>query len=133
MNFIFTRCQVPTMCPASSTRMAELQDQARAEGLDKLDFVTITFDPAYDSPGILAQYAEGFGMEQAGFHLLTNGDTQVIEDLLRQFGILTMEEDGTINHTMATLLVDKNGRVAFRKEGSKWTVDEFIREVRKLK
>ncbi|MGB0415984.1 MAG: SCO family protein [Coraliomargarita sp.] len=133
MNFIFTRCQVPTMCPASSTRMSELQDQAREEGLDKLHFVTITFDPAFDSPGILAQYAEGYEIEQENFHLLTNADTQVIEDLLRQFGILTMEEDGTINHTMATLLVDKNGRVAFRKEGSKWTVNEFLKEARKLR
>lgn len=133
MNFIFTRCQVPTMCPASSTRMSDLQDQAREAGLDYLDLVTITFDPAFDSPGILAQYAEGYGMEPDNFHLLTNADTQVIKDLLRQFGILTMEEDGTINHTMATLLVDQNGRVAFRKEGSKWTVEEFLKEARKLK
>lgn len=132
MNFIFTRCQVPTMCPASSTRMSDLQDQAREEGLDQLDFVTITFDPAFDSPGILALYAEGYGIETDNFHLLTNSDTQVIEDLLRQFGILTMEEDGTINHTMATLLVDQNGRVAFRKEGSKWTVKEFLKEAAKL-
>ena len=43
-----------------------------------------------------------------------------------------MEEDGTINHTMATLLVDANGRVAFRKEGSKWTTKEFLREARAL-
>ena len=132
LNFIFTRCQVPTMCPASSTRMSELQDQARADGMQALSFVSLTLDPAFDSPGILAQYAQGYGIEPENFHLLTHTDPQVIEDLLRQFGIRTIEEDGTINHTMATLLVDKNGRVAFRKEGSRWTVAEFLREAGRL-
>ncbi len=131
LNFIFTRCTSPTMCPASTTRMSELQDAAREAGLEKLHFVTITFDPEYDSPGILSQYAKSYGIEPGNFHLLT-GSRQVVDDLLRQFGILTMNENGTINHTMATLLVDANGRVAFRKEGSTWTVDEFLEEAKQL-
>jgi protein SCO1/2 len=56
----------------------------------------------------------------------------VVDDLLRQFGILTMEEDGTINHTMATLLVDANGRVAYRKEGATWTTDEFLKAAEEM-
>lgn len=131
LNFIFTRCTVPTMCPASSSRMAQMQDAAREAGMDDLQFVTITFDPEFDSPGILNQYADGFGMEGENFYLLT-GEPTVVDDLLRQFGILTMEEDGTINHTMATLLVDANGRVAFRKEGSSWTVESFMEAAAKL-
>ena len=131
LNFIFTRCTVPTMCPASSQRMADLQDMAEAAGLDNLSFVTITFDPAFDSPGILRQYAEGYGMEADNFHLLT-GEPSVVDDLLRQFGILTIEEDGTINHTMATLLVDANGRVAYRKEGATWKTDDFLKAAKAL-
>lgn len=131
INFIFTRCAAPEMCPASSTRMAAMQDEAREAGLKDLDFVTITFDPAFDSPGVLRKYAEGYGMEAENFHLLT-GTEELINDLLHQFGILTVEEDGTINHTMATLLVDEDGRVAYRKEGKSWTVDEFLEEARKL-
>ncbi len=131
LNFIFTRCQAATMCPASTTRMAALQDAARREGLDGLHFLTLSFDPEFDSPGILRQYASGYGIEPDRFHLLT-GPRAVIDDLLRQFGILTIEEDGTINHTMATLLVDAQGKVAFRKEGSTWTVEEFLAAARKL-
>ena len=55
-----------------------------------------------------------------------------MDDLLRQFGILTMDEDGTINHTMATLLIDANGRVALRKEGSRWAVETFLQEAMQL-
>jgi protein SCO1/2 len=131
LNFIFTRCQVATMCPASTIRMSELQELSREAGLEQLHFVTITFDPEFDSPGTLRQYATGYGLENENFHLLT-GTQELVDDLLRQFGIVTMEEDGTINHTMATLLVDANGRVAFRKEGSKWSTKEFLQEARAL-
>lgn len=131
LNFIFTRCAVPEMCPASSTRMELLQERARAAGMEDLHFVTISFDPAFDSPGTLRTYAEGYGIELDNFHLLT-GTQQLVDNLLRQFGILTIEEDGTINHTMATLLVDAHGRVAYRKEGSSWTVDEFLKAARQL-
>ena len=131
MNFIFTRCQAAKMCPASTTRMSDLQDAARDAGLKGLHFVTITFDPEFDSPGILRQYADGYEIEHDNFYLLTATQT-LVDDLLRQFGILTMDEDGTINHTMATLLIDANGRVAFRKEGSTWSVKEFIKEAKEL-
>ena len=133
MNFIFTRCQLPEMCPASTARMAELQSRAADAGLEDLHFVTITFDPEFDSPGVLRQYAEGYDIQLDNFHLLTNSDPQVCEDLLRRFGILTIEEDGTINHTMATFLVDKNGRVAYRKEGSQWSASDFLERASKLK
>ncbi len=131
MNFIFTRCQAAKMCPASTTRMSDLQDAARDAELEGLHFVTITFDPEFDSPGILRQYADGYEIEHDNFYLLTATQT-LVDDLLRQFGILTMDEDGTINHTMATLLIDANGRVAFRKEGSTWSVKEFLKEAKEL-
>lgn len=131
LNFIFTRCKVATMCPASTTRMSELQELSRSEKLENVHFVTVTFDPEFDSPGIMRSYGKNYGLENENFHLLTSTQ-ETVDDLLRLFGILTMEEDGTINHTMATLLVDANGRIAFRKEGSKWTTDEFLKEVKEL-
>lgn len=131
INFIFTRCAAPKMCPAASARMAAMQDEARKLGMKDLEFVTVTFDPTFDSPAVLRNYAEGYGIELSNFHLLT-GSSELINDLLHRFGILKLEEDGTINHTMATLLVDQDGRVAYRKEGKYWTVDEFLKEAQKL-
>lgn len=131
MNFIFTRCRMPTMCPASSTKMEALQEAAREGGLDNLHFVTVSFDPAFDSPGILRTYAQGYGIELENFHLLTYSQ-ELIDDLLRQVGILTIEEDGTINHTVATLLIDAAGRIAHREEGPNWKVADFLAAARKL-
>lgn len=127
MNFIFTRCRAAKMCPASSTRMEQLQEEARDAGLDNLHFVTVSFDPAFDSPGTLRTYAEGYGMEFGNFHLLTMNQ-EVVDDVLKRFGILTIEEDGTINHTIATLLIDADGRVAYREEGPSWKAANFLKE-----
>lgn len=131
LNFIFTRCTVPTMCPASTQRMSDLQEHAAEAGLKDLQFATISFDPDFDSPGVLRQYAKGYGIESDNFQLLTYNQS-VVDDILRQFGILTVEEDGTINHTMATFLIDANGRIAYRKEGSGWTVEDFMKAAQAL-
>lgn len=124
-NFIFTRCQVAKMCPASTARMTQLQRQLDAAGLKDAHLVTITFDPEYDTPGILNEYARQRGAHFGNFSLLT-GEPEAIKDLMKQFGILTIEEDGTINHTAATVLTDGNGMVLYRKEGSLWSPEEFL-------
>lgn len=131
VNFIFTRCTIPHMCPAAVQRMIELQRAAKEAGLDDLVLVTITFDPEYDTPGILNYYASTRGADFSNYHFLT-GDKTAINDLMRQFGIITVNENDTINHTMDTVLVDRNGRIAFRRPGSRWSVEEFIAAVQQL-
>ena len=131
INFIFTRCQAMEMCPASTRRMSILQDKAREIGLEDLHFLSITFDSEYDSPGILKQYGKSYDIEFDTFTFMTAKPLWV-EDLMRYFGIITIEEDGTINHTMATLLIDQKGRIHYRKEGSVWKVDDFLSRAQEL-
>lgn len=131
INFIFTRCKAAEMCPASTRRMSLLQEKAQEIGLDDLRLLSITFDPEYDSPGILKQFGESYDIEFDTFTFMTAKPVWV-EDLMRYFGIITMEQDGTINHTMATLLIDQKGRIHYRKEGSVWKVDDFLARAKEL-
>lgn len=131
INFIFTRCQVDRMCPASSRRMVELQGMLEEAGFTSARLVTLSFDSAFDTPGVLRDYALQYGMDLDRFQLLT-GPQVVINDLLMQFGIITVEEDGTIDHTMATLLVDESGRIVHRREGSSWRSDDFLNRLSQM-
>ena len=131
INFIFTRCGVPRMCPASSQRMAEMQTEARKRELHHLKFVSVSFDPAFDSPGILRAYGETYGFDFSSFRLLT-ASQRVVDRLLRLFGLLTVEEDGTINHTMTTLLIDQEGYVVERQEGPDWSAESFLEAAGRL-
>ncbi len=130
LNFIFTRCASPTMCPASTAKMAQLQKLVKEEGISNVELVSISFDPAYDTPGVLRFYADSYGIDGANFQFLT-GPEETVRDLMRQFGVLTVQENGTINHTMATLLIDANGKILYRRDGSVWTPAEFIERLRK--
>lgn len=130
LNFIFTRCQAAQMCPASTSRMANLQREAPAKGLPDLRFVTITFDPGYDTPAVLRAYAKNFGISDPNFHFLTYPSQDFIDSLLYLFGILTRAENGTIEHTTITYLIDAEGRVALKQHGPDWSAKKIIEAAR---
>ena len=58
LNFIFTRCPVATMCPAATAKMISAQRLAAESGVTNFELVSITLDPAYDTPGVLKEYAD---------------------------------------------------------------------------
>lgn len=130
LNFIFTRCPIATMCPASTMRMMETQRLAREAAITDIEFVSITLDPEYDTPGVLREYAETRGIDTTNFSLLT-GPEGAIKDLLKQFGILTEMDGPILKHTLATLLINEEGRIIWRADGSGWEPKEFVEKMRR--
>ena len=127
-SFIFSRCRSPEMCPASTRKMVGLSKKLKEAGVTNALLLSISFDPAFDTPGILKGYADGYGADGER-HRFLSGPTGLIEDLERQFGIQTVEDDGTIIHNVATVLVAPSGRILYRFEGPRWEVGDFVRRV----
>jgi protein SCO1/2 len=125
LNFIYTRCPVAAMCPAATLRMVAVQKAARQAGVENLALISITLDPAHDTPGVLNDYAVARGIDTGNFSFLT-GPEPAIRDLLTQFGVIAEFQDGLLKHTLATLLIDEEGRIVHRADGSEWRVDEFV-------
>jgi len=125
LNFIYTRCPVATMCPAATMKMMETQRLAAEAGVEDLELISITLDPDYDSPGVLRDYAEVRGIDTANFSFLT-GPERAIRDLLAQLGVLARFEGPLINHTLATLLIDTDGRIIHRADGTQWEPSDFV-------
>ncbi|MBX3748617.1 MAG: SCO family protein [Opitutaceae bacterium] len=130
LNFIFTRCPVATMCPASTMKMMASQQLAKEAGVPNIEFVSITLDPAYDTPGVLKEYADVRGIDTTNFSFLT-GPESAIKDLLAQFGVITAFEGNLINHTLATVLIDANGRIIHRADGSVWEPKDFVAKMKR--
>lgn len=130
LNFIFTRCPVMTMCPASTAKMMETQKKAKAAGVANLELVSITLDPEYDTPGVLREYAEARAIDTSNFSFLT-GPESAIKDLFKQFGILTEMKGGVLTHTLATLLINEQGKIVWRADGSGWSPDEFVGKMKR--
>lgn len=136
LNFIYTRCPIATMCPLATEKMRETQRRAKEAGVPNIEFVSITLDPEYDTPGVLKEYAEVRGIDTTNFSFLT-GPEGAIKDLLRQFGVLAELDAGAptpvplIKHTLTTLLINEEGRIAWRADGSQWSPEEFVGKMKR--
>ncbi|MBI5689114.1 MAG: SCO family protein [Verrucomicrobia bacterium] len=128
LNFIFTRCPVATMCPASTAKMGMLQRLARERGIRDFQLLSITLDPAYDTPPVLKAYAEGRGIDSSNFNFLT-GPEPAIRSLLAQFGVIAEPSDNIWKHTLATLLIDRDGKIVHRADGSAWEAEDFLKRL----
>jgi protein SCO1/2 len=130
LNFIFTRCPIATMCPAATERMAQLQKAAKEAGAKDFELVSISLDPEYDTPGILKEYAQVRGLDTSNWSFLTGPDAAV-RHLLAQLGVIREFEGATIKHTLATVLINPEGKITYRVDGSVWQVDDFVRRLKK--
>ena len=82
LNFIFATCT--TICPVMTSTFAQVRRELGAAG-DQVHFVSVTIDPEYDTPAVLARFAEKFGAT-AGWDFLT-GSAQDVNRVSRAFGI----------------------------------------------
>ena len=86
-NFIYTHCT--DTCPLQTAEMVRLQAEFRTAA--DLRFVSITVDPARDSPQVLAGYAGRYGADPARWLFLT-GEKAAIYRLAREGFRLGVEE-----------------------------------------
>ena len=112
IEFMYTQC--PDICPNTTHTMRQLQNELIEQGVfeDKVEFVTVTFDPINDTEEVLSNYAESFEMNKTdGWHLLT-GTKENIRELANTFEFQFRNPGtGEFVHTSATYLLDENNRV----------------------
>lgn len=126
LNFIFTRSRVPSMCLATAKRMADLQDRLREEGHgNSVVLLSLSLDPEFDTPGVSYTYLEELGVDHDSFWLLS-GSLKTLNFLREKIGVVaTPSEKTIINHSMVTLIADREGKLFYRKPGSRWELDDI--------
>ena len=111
VDFIYTRCPGP--CPAQTSMQVALQRKLPEAFRDDVHFLSISLDPAFDRPEVLARYARERGADLSGWSFLT-GPPERVAEVVRAWGIGSIrKEDGTIDHTVVRFLV-QDGRVVER-------------------
>jgi protein SCO1/2 len=130
VTFIFTSCA--DTCPLLTARMVEVQEDLGPAFGANVAFVSITVDPARDTPEVLKQYAESFGANTAGWAFLT-GDPAEIREVERRYGIFAASApDGNVDHTFLTSLVDPHGNLRVQYLGVRFDPEEFRRDLLSL-
>ena len=110
VDFIFTRCAGP--CPELTRRMLAVQKSVPGDQPFRL--VSITVDPAYDTPEVLQAYALHYGADPDRWLFLT-GPAESMSDKIQEAFFTGVQREGKdpagIIHQTHFLLVDHRGRV----------------------
>ena len=123
LDFVYTHCMGP--CPILTSKHVELQRALPPDARARTRFVSITLDPANDTPEALGRYARERGADLSDWSFLTGPEPDVA-DVVRRFGVGTLRTpDGAIDHVVATFVVDADGKIAKRFLGLEHTVDEL--------
>jgi len=125
IDFIYTRCPLPDVCPRLSANFASVAKRLIAGTSNHdLELLSITIDPQYDTPAVLTEYAHRYGADGQSWRFLT-GSLDQIREVAGIFGMVYWAEEGSITHTAATAVIGRNGRLAALIEGSSYRPDQL--------
>jgi protein SCO1 len=127
ITFIFTRCPLPDFCPRMNAHFAAtLRDLASGS----CHFLSVTIDPAHDTPARLAEYARKFRHDSDRW-TFAGGEAAEIRKLAAFAGLETKGEGVAITHNLRTLVVDAGGRVTRVFAGNDWQPSELAAELKR--
>ena len=100
LTFIYTRCPVPDYCTLMSNNFAQID---RAFGQDpelygKTHLLSISIDPAYDTPKVLRSYGaahtERYQNETFAHWEFAGGTSEQVKDIAQFFGLTYFPGEG---------------------------------------
>jgi protein SCO1 len=121
LGFIYTTCSDPEGCPLAYRVFDSLKERVHASPgfAGKVRFVTLSFDPARDTPGAMAQYAGSRVREEKGlsWYFLTTRNARDLMPLVEGFGQdvrYTVDRSSgrpvrELSHVLKVFLIDREG------------------------
>ena len=112
VSLVFTTCG--GSCPATTHRMSQVALALADQGLlkdDRVRLLSITLDPARDTPEVLREYAKTYDADPAHWTFLTGSREQVAK-VHAAWGMWAKPAtNGQFDHPSRVFLVDGRGRV----------------------
>lgn len=115
LDFVFTRCPGP--CPVQTGIHRDVREGLDPSARARVHSVSVTLDPAYDTPEVLREYARARRLDTEGWSFVT-GPVEEVEAVVAAYGVGSIRQpDGDIVHTLVTFLIDAEGNIAKRYLG----------------
>ena len=138
MTFVYTRCPLADYCPRMSRNFAAIDKDLSGDKklYAQTHLLSVSFDPAYDTPKVLKSYGEAYTgrYTQETFAHWDFAAPQAAEmTKMEEFFDLgvTPGENGTLQHSLSTLVIGKDGKVVAFYPTNEWTVVEVEEQIRK--
>jgi len=110
VTFVASRCT--DACPIADGMFLALEKKLRADHV-RATLVTITLDPDYDTPYVMAGYAHRFDANPAEWRF-ASGRPADVRRLMRSFGVLAQKDKNGVAdiHTTFVYVLDSHVRLA---------------------
>jgi protein SCO1/2 len=124
MTFVYARCPFPNFCFRLSNNFGQIQKRFGKQMGRDLILLTITLDPIHDQPDALAKYASIWRADSASWHFLT-GPPSTVENITGKFGVVAGTDEGTMLHSLHTVVIDRKGNLVANLEGNEFTAKQL--------
>jgi protein SCO1/2 len=132
VNFFFVRCR--SFCKDMNKAMARVAESY--ENNRMLQFFSISLDPGYDTPAVLAEYSESYNARPGKWDFLTGDENLIFKLARRDFLVDAIKDtslaDNFIHSPMLILLDSRRHIRGYYDSGSKDQVDKLIDEIKVL-
>jgi protein SCO1/2 len=138
ITFIYTRCPLPDYCTLMSKNFAEINRELNKspELRDRSRLLSITLDPAYDTPQVLRSYGaahtENYQAEKFEGWEFATGKPEEIQRVANFFGLLYKQEGEQIDHSLRTAVIAPDGKLYKLYRGNEWKSGEVLKDLREL-
>ena len=115
LEFFFSTC--PTICPKMNESMLVLEKNFF--GNPNFGIVSITIDPAHDTPQVLKEHANLLGVKSSNWNFLTGDKAYIFNLANKGFNLYAGENKkvaGGFEHSGLFALIDKNGNIRCRND-----------------
>lgn len=138
ITFIYSKCPLPEYCIRMSTNFSDLANNLMAdpERKDKFRLLSISFDPANDTPEKLRSYGLGYLGKNAkpdfSVWQLAVGKDEEVRKIADFFGLryeIDPNDKTQFNHSLRTAVIGPDGTVKKILAGNKWTPAELLQEL----
>lgn len=139
ITFIYAQCPLPDYCIKMSTNFSDAANRImkEPEAKDVYRLLSISFDPARDTPEKLRSYGLGYLGQGAkpDFTVwqLAVGSEKEVRAIADFFGLryeVDEKDKAQFNHSLRTAVISPDGKVTKIFPGNKWTANELIRAMR---
>src|SRR6266404_1430579 len=138
ITFIYAKCPLPDYCVRMSVNFSDLANQLKndPELSKKIRLLSISFDPANDTPEKLRSYGLGYLGKDAKpeftvWQLAVGSDTEVrrIADFFGLRYEVDQNDKTQINHSLRTAVIGPDGKVAKIFPGNEWKTGDLLKEL----
>jgi protein SCO1/2 len=135
ITFIYTRCPVPDYCTLMSNNFAAIDRELQKDPAlyKQTHLVSISFDPEYDTPKVLRSYGAAhtgnYDKETFSHWEFATGDAEEVKKMAQFFGFAYVPDKDQIVHSLQTVLIAPDGKIAKLYSGNEWKPSDVLRDI----